>query len=244
MILRGTRKNRVKPPFSFKYFLIVRILIPMLIIFTLSVIGISIVEQQLRPQLMTIAKSRVKQIATEALNASINKKIAENINYLDMIQIERDESEMIRNVILDYSKLARVAGEATATVESTIGAIKKERLELPLGQALNSNILAQLGPKLPIIIEPRGNVKVDITRELENAGINMVLLSIYMQFTVEIRVILPFATEPEVITSQIPIHFSLIVGEVPHIYLNYGDQGSGGGNTQIPLQSPISIPIN
>jgi len=211
-----------------------------LIIFALFMLQSFIyIENHLRPILMSIAQARVKQIATNAVNDAISKKIAQNTNFEDLIKFEIDDQGKIRAAIFNYSEYARIVGETTARVEGTLNDLEALQEKIKLGAAFNSDILADLGPSIPITIVPMGSVQVNPRTIYQNAGINVVIMTVLMDIRAEVQVVIPFVTAPTVITSSVPIAQTQIFGEVPQFY--YDGKGTYYGNN--PNNSQIPPPL-
>ncbi len=198
------------------------------------------IEKQLEPILISIAQARVKQIATNAVNDAISKKIAQNTNFKDLIQFETDQQGKIRAAVFNYSEFARIIGEATARVEDTLNDLEKLEENIKLGAAFNSEIFADMGPTIPITIVPIGSVQVNPKTQFQNAGINVVVMTVLMDISAEVQVVIPFVTAPTVITSSIPIAQTQIFGDVPQFYYDGKGTyyGQNPGSSQIP---PIQI---
>lgn len=204
------------------------------------------IEKNLEPILMSIAKARVKQIATEAVNDTISKKIAQNNNYKDLLQFEKDGEGKIRAVVFNYSEYARIVAEATERVENTLKELSKLEERIKLGAAFNSEILADFGPEIPITIIPIGSVEVNPNPKYQNAGINGIIMTVMMDVTAEVQVVIPFVSEPTIITTSIPIVQTQIFGEVPQFYYDgkgtyYGNYPSSNNASNAP---PIQIVPN
>ena len=63
-----------------------------------------------------------------------------------------------------------------------------------------------------------GNVTSGITTDIKEYGINNSLVTISVEITVEVMVILPFSSDFVSITNYVPIAIKLIQGKVPQIY--------------------------
>ncbi|UJF32339.1 sporulation protein YunB [Paenibacillus hexagrammi] len=106
---------------------------------------------------------------------------------------------------------------------------------------MNSAILASFGPEIPIKLLPVGNVKVDLSTRSQNAGINMVLFEVYVHIIAEVSVIIPFDSDTEIVETEIPISYSLVVGDVPMYY--FDNKGNPVGDAKDSAAAPsLSIP--
>jgi len=215
-----------------------------LIFFTIIIIAALLfqsflyVENQLEPILMSIAKERVNQIATSAVNDAISKKIAQNTNFKDLIQFETDEQGKIRAALFNYSEFARIVGESTARVEDTINELDKIVEPIKLGAAINSELLADYGPTIPVTVVPIGHVEVNPKTTYQNAGINVVVMTVVIEIKATVQVVIPFVQEAAVISSEFPIAQTQIFGEVPQFFYD-----GGGGSPPIQIvPDAVNIP--
>lgn len=216
-----------------------RILSYILIFFSIIFILFVYVESQIEPILINIAKARVKQIATNAVNDAISTKIANNTKFEDLIQFDFDNNGNVRAAILNYNEFAKIVGDATLQIQETLNDLKSLEESVKFGAVLNSDILANLGPSIPIKILPVGSVQVSPRAEYQNAGINVVIMTVLIDVRTEIQVVIPFVSELSILQYSIPIVQSQIFGDVPQFY--YDAKGTYYGNTGDSSTLPIQI---
>jgi sporulation protein YunB len=188
------------------------------------------IETRLTPALMEIAKVRTKQIATQAINDAISKKIAQNADFNELVNVTNDKYGRPSVMMFNTMEYARIIGEATHRVQNTLHDLEQESQPIPLGMALNSTILTQFGPDIPIEIVPMGAVTVDLKPEYAEAGINTIIVTVYIQIAAEVRVVVPFSTDSTVVSTKIPITHATLMGTVPNFY--YKGNGEGVGTPQ------------
>ena len=197
------------------------------------------IEKNLRAPLMNIATIRIKQKATEAINRAITEQIAKNTDYGRLIEWQKDSSGKITGFMLNYAEHMKIAGDTVSIVQSTLQNMQRIPELIPLGQALDSAIIASFGPRVPIRFVPAGAVKVDLATRQKDAGINMLLIEVYIRITAEVTIIIPFDTKPETVSTEIPISYLLVVGDVPMYY--FDGKGNPVDGAQ-PLPPTISLP--
>lgn len=105
-------------------------------------------------------------------------------------------------------------------------------IEIPIGQALGIPILANLGPKIPVNIEVIGSVGTKITSELSETGINGAYIHVNVHIEVEMRVVIPFASDTKKIEQNIPVTKVFHPGDVPQYY----HEGGGSSDLSLPLE--------
>jgi sporulation protein YunB len=216
-----------------------KLIIALLIIFLFSIQAFIFIEHNLRPPLMALAKVRIKQIATQSINTAIADRISENTKADSLIDWKTDKNGKTTGFMLNYAEHMRITSDIITTVQGLLNNLKSISEHVPLGQALNSAILASFGPNIPIRFVPAGNVKVDLSTRYQNAGINMILVEVYVRIIAEVSVIIPFDTDTEIVETEIPISYSLVVGDVPTYYFDNKGNPVGSGKDVAPN---ISIP--
>lgn len=206
-----------------------------------SLQGFIYFEKNIKPTLMDIAEIRITQMATEAINSAITERVAENSNVDRLIEWKMDQNGKVSSFMIPTAEHLRVTAEAVTVVQDTLHRLENMPEYIPLGQAMNSAILASFGPDIPIKFVPAGAVKVDLNTSNEDVGINMLLVEIYIQIIVEMRIIIPFETNSEVLITKVPLSYLLIVGDVPTYYFDNKGNPVGGQN-QGAIPPTISLP--
>lgn len=209
-----------------------------LVILGISLIGlfqfIHYVESNMREPIMHLAKIRVKQLATESINEAITAQVADQRQADQLIEWKTDSSGKITGFMLNYSAHMRITSDTIHTVHNALDEVSKMTEHIPVGQALGSPIIASFGPKIPIKIEPKGDVKVDLKTRRQDAGINMILVEVYLRIKAELSVVVPFAMEAESVETEIPVSYLLVVGEVPMYYYDGSGNPIGENGAQAP----------
>lgn len=212
----------------------------MLLVFMLSFVQSFIfVEKNLKPPLMNLAKIRLKQMATQSINAAIADRIAEETNFDKLIDWRTDKDGKVTGFMLNYTEHMRITSDTINRVQNLLLGLKRMPEHIPLGMAMNSAIFASFGPDIPIRLQPAGAVKVDLNTRYQNAGINMILVEVYIRIIAEVTIIIPFDTEPEVVETELPISYLLVVGDTPMYY--YDNKGNPVGNSA-PLPPGVTLP--
>jgi sporulation protein YunB len=246
---RLRRRFPRKGPLPFRYVLLLTF-----VFFTFSTAtGLWLVNKGLKPTLVDYAESQTRKIATLVISNAINKKIANEMKLDDII--EDTDGKNSSNIKFNAEIVNRVKAETTSLVQKNIKEAEKGNLSelemltdidietekqsvegivyyVPLGQATNNALLGNLGPKIPIRFTPIGDVRSDVKAKIEDFGINNAYIHVYIHITVNVQIIIPFATKVTTITEDIPVAMYLMEGDVPQFY-NHGG-GGGGPSIEIP----------
>jgi sporulation protein YunB len=221
-----------------------KLIIALLIFLLFSVQSFVFMERNLRPSLLALAKVRIKQMATQSINTAVAERISRDTKAENLIDWKTDNNGKTTGFMLNYAEHMRITSDTITTVQKLMDNLQSISEYVPLGQALNSAIVASFGPKIPIRFVPAGSVKVDLSTRYQNAGINMILVEVYVRIIAEVTVIIPFDTDTEIVETEIPISYSLVVGDVPTYYFdNKGNPVGSNKETAPNMPMPnLTIP--
>ncbi len=233
-----------------------------LVFFLLStLISILIINNQIKPVLMSIAVDRTEQYANKAMGIAVSKRISDDLDTTNLYQAQTDEAGNIISYVfntdvenriqrdiqyrvenfLDRVEKGDIPGpgapldvEVEPEEEQTIEKVKENQnlLEIPIGQVLGIPLLANLGPTVPVNIDTIGIVSTEVTDEFIESGINGAYINVLVHIEVEVSVVIPFASAPIKLEQDIPITRFFQPGDVPQYY-------NKGGNNDPSLSIPI-----
>ncbi|KGX89644.1 hypothetical protein N781_07730 [Pontibacillus halophilus JSM 076056 = DSM 19796] len=245
-----------------------QIFVVTLVFFILSTFGgIWVINQGIEPTLMSIAETRTKQFAREAINEAVNKRIAEDLGSDELIKIETDQNgkivtigwntvvvnRVLRNTtfrVQNYLKRLETEGQGVSPDSSldievdpeesnTIDGIEEDPTvaRIPIGQATNISLLANLGPEVPVHFKVIGDVQSDFNYDMVEYGINGVMITLSIELEANVSIVIPFSTRTATVNTSIPVDFRIVNGVVPDFY--NGNGTNGGITPSIPIQDSI-----
>lgn len=200
-------------PFKKRYIIIVFLLV-------FLIYGFMIVDKNIRPTILAISEVKAKMIATQSINDAIKAKIGDDIKYRDLIFLKYDNEGKITLMQANTMLMNSIASDVALAVQDEIRQIGIKKVEIPLGNALNSQILAQFGPKISMEMVPQGSVTVDFATEFQESGINQTIHRIFLIIKTDVRIIVPLASETVSVSTTTPIAETVIVGDVPQSYIS------------------------
>src|SRR5690606_30142481 len=136
------------------------------------------IEQNMRQPLMEIAKMRVSQIASTTLNKAVSEQVVQSTDYRNIIEWKTGEP---RGFTLNYAEHTDMVKKTVDVVKSTLYDLTQVPVEVPLGQVMDSAILATFGPNIPIKLTPMGSSLVTMETNQVTAGWNMVIVEVYIK---------------------------------------------------------------
>lgn len=204
------------------------ILIVIIIMVILSFILLNLTVKKISPTIMEYSKAQVKKVATTIINRSINDDVLDDVNLDELFIIDKSSNEEIVNVLIDPSIVNRTLSKVSDAVENSLRRIEAMDKDLmreykieedcfyvPSGIIFNTPLLNNLGPKIPIKLKMIGSVLNGIDTEIKEYGINNSLITLSLEISVELQVILPISSENISITNYVPLVIKLVQGKVP-----------------------------
>ncbi|WP_239618662.1 sporulation protein YunB [Cohnella mopanensis] len=196
--------------------------------------GTIFLDRELRQPLMFLAKIRVHQLATEAINTAIKEEIAQTADSDQMIRWKTNVEGKITGFEIDYKQQMAITAKTIDVVNRVLKEHEDVPERIPVGHALNSPFISSIGPSVSVRFHPASVLKVDVETESRDAGINMLLVEVYVRIRTEISVVIPFDKEPETLETKIPLSYALVVGDVPTYYYDNNGNPVGNGAAQAP----------
>ncbi|MHB9096111.1 MAG: sporulation protein YunB [Eubacteriales bacterium] len=198
----------------------IKILVVVIILVLIVLIPFGIVEINLKPTILAVAKAHAEQIAVQAIQNAINEKVAKSVEYKDLIFIRTDNRGRVVLMQANTIKINSLAADTTLDIQKSLAKLEGKVIPIPIGQVLKSQLLAAYGPKIRVTLVPIGTVKVKVIDDFQQAGINQTRHRLFLNVTGKVKIIIPLVSEYVEVSSQVPIAETIIVGEVPQTYLN------------------------
>ncbi len=192
------------------------------VIFAVFALFMCYTKYLVTPLIVETCNAQVKVTATKCINYAITEAMNQNIAYDDLINIVTDSGgkiSMIQANSVQINVLSKLINRVTLAQLSNYAS---SAVQIPLGAFTGISIFSGLGPKVNIDIYPYGDVHCSFISDFSSAGINQTIHKIYLSVDTSIRVVLPLKTITVANSGQVVICESLIVGEIPEVYLQSG----------------------
>lgn len=197
-------------------------------------------EQSVKPVIKSYAKTELKKISQEAVTNGI-KEIADRQDIHQLMRVEKDKQGKITMLAIDSRLQAKMYSQVSERISKVLNQLRSHNIYLNTGQLLQSTLLADFGPKIPMQIYPKGASQISLVPRLQSTGINTVMISLHLRVKNEMGLLVPYVKDSTMVTVEYPLGEMLMVGEVPEFYY-YTDQGKmKQGETNPPQPPPPSI---
>ncbi len=215
-------------------------ILPFIILIMLSCVGLIMsfwtVETHLKPTLLAIAEAKATLIATQSINNVINESVSLGIDPQKLVNVTLDSRGRVVLIQPNTMEFNKIAADTTIKVQNALKEIREEKINIPIGQILGSQLLASVGPNITVTVIPIGTVQVKVIDKFEQAGINQTRHMVYLIATTQIRIVVPLVSKSVSVNTQVPIAEYVVVGEVPSTYMQFPFPLQNNGNLEESIQ--------
>lgn len=172
-------------------------------------------------------ESDLKQLSNYYINNIINKVINNDNSVKEITNIIKNNNGEIIGVDYDTLLLNNFLNKINERLyldfndisyNNLLKSSKNNIYYIPFGVFNNLMIFEELGPKIPIKIYLTKNISSNIKTNIENYGINNVLIKVYIEVVLNQRVILPFISKNIKTTQEVLLSMKIINGNIPKAY--------------------------
>lgn len=186
---------------------------------------LQVIDARLKPTIAAYAEAKVRSAVTNAVNKAISEKVAKSIKYENLMSIKTDSRGKVALIQPNTGEINRLSSITVMEVQKYLKSLTYQRFDIPLGQILNSQLLASAGPRIKVAVMPIGSVSASVSDEFQQAGINQTRHRIYLSVNANVRIVVPLVRSSIQVSSKVPLTEAVIMGEVPQVYF-------GGANTK------------
>ena len=201
---------------------IILVIISILLVFILSII---LYDKRIYPAVLQVAESSIKADTVECISKTSMELFDEEFNYDEMIIIDKDNEGNINMIRANTVKLNYLTSRLSIRCNEELQKMGEVGVEVPLGWMTDNSAFYEFGPDINVKIDPIGNMKVSYESKFESAGINQTRHKIYLNVEARVRIKIPLHSKEQVVTCQIPVAETIIVGKTPNTAIDLG-----GGN--------------
>ena len=176
----------------------------------------------INPVILDTIEIKSKSLATRAMNRAIADVVMNSIVFDDLINIVTDEFGNISMIQANALEINNLSKDLAQSTERKIDEYGDNGVYIPLGSFTGIPILVGRGPEIKLKVDPVGAVNCIFSSRFETAGINQTNHKIYLKITAAIGVVIPLISVKYLAEQQVLISESIIVGQVPEVYL-YSD---------------------
>lgn len=190
--------------------------------------------------LIKCAEDEMERLIILVLNNGV-KKYLTNSDMKDLLEIRYNDGDI--NLIRYNTKVInQVMMDITDILESDIDYLVRgdiDKIELgvknissdyydkindgiiygvSMGSATGNQLLANLGPKIPLRLSVIGSVMTSIKSDIKDYGLNNAMINVYVEIEVECVIQMPFMSKNIRVKDRVPLTMEVIQGSIPSYY--------------------------
>lgn len=186
---------------------------------------VSLLELRLRPMVITLAQAQAQNLVTSVVEQAFSREMnAQPDAYRQLVEIQRDETGAITALSADMPVLNQLRTTLTADVLQALESADVSQIQVPLGSLVDLDLLWGLGPTVKVYSMTVGTVEGEFESEFTSAGVNQTVHRIILTLKVPLTLMLPGGAAETVCETQLCVAETVIVGQVPESYLQWGGQ--------------------
>ena len=191
----------------------------LLIISIIAAIVLSYFHFFVNPQIVSSNTANIKAYTISVINTATASTINSN-DYDDLIEITKSADGSVSLMQVNTKNVNKLNNQIMTEIQTTLKDTNAIRYKIPLGSFTGIPLFGGIGPKITLKIVQVGTVNTKYKSQIASLSINQSYHKIYLTISVTICIILPLYTQNIVVSNQILIGESLIVGKIPNTYLN------------------------
>lgn len=186
---------------------------------------VSLLELRLRPMVITLAQAQAQNLVTSVVEQAFSREMnAQPDAYRQLVEIQRDEGGAITALSADMPVLNQLRTTLTADVLQALQSADVSQIQVPLGSLVDLDLLWGLGPTVKVYSMTVGTVEGEFESQFTSAGVNQTVHRIILTLKVPLTLMLPGGAAETVCETQLCVAETVIVGQVPESYLQWGGQ--------------------
>lgn len=178
------------------------------------------------PVITDYASAKVKAMTITAVNRAIFNVLNDDLVYSDLITVKTDNNGKINFLEANTLKINNIAKNTAKESKAELDKIGEQTLKIPIGSLTQSPLLTGYGYPVSVKIMSTGSVFCNFKSIFDDAGINQTRHKIYIEVNANMEIVLPGNKRKVDCTIEIFIAESIIVGNIPNIYLNFGNSSN------------------
>jgi len=180
-------------------------------------------SRNLVPVMTEMAINESYELVTSAINEAINELLLDgSISYNELILLERDAGGSITALTTDMARINTLQATITNEIIARISGLDATTMRVPLGNLIGGAVLSGRGPGIGFRVVTLGNPSATFTNAFSSAGINQTKHQIMLEISVSVNILVPGYTTRETITTQMLVAETVIVGDVPGVFGQFG----------------------
>lgn len=197
-----------------------QLLLSVLLGLSLAFLLIRCFDLSLRPQMIALAETRLRNQITHISDLAMEKAMEERaLAYSDMVVFQTGQDGTVSMLTTDTLRLNALRAAILEEVVSQLESIDSHSLGIPFGALTGVDLFSAWGPKLPVQVISVASANGTYRNDFTSAGINQTLHRILLDVTVTAQLLLPGGIAETQIDIPVCVAETVIIGQVPQTFL-------------------------
>lgn len=214
-----------------------RCLITVLVLFVVIALSCTGIYLKMIPSLKEYGKMEIERFNQLIISHCY---FTSDSQYANLVVIERGEDNEIQLLDFDMVKVNELATAIVMDIEQTYASLEEgtylardesyyqRRLQqvsrsgiisqIPIATLLNLPAFSFVSPSVPIRYKHLSSVGSSIVKNIENYGVNHVMVELTIEVHMNLTMVYPFFEEYHTHTIKIPVLLEIFQGQVPLVY--------------------------
>lgn len=180
-------------------------------------------DAQIRPVVTDMAQARANNAVTRIIDDVVNGTLsAQAVAYSDIVSLQKDDSGRITAMTTSTAKINALRTQIVDAIVEQVNSLDTGELGVPLGNLTGLVTASGRGPLVPVRILSVAAPEAAFRNVFTSAGINQTLHQVVLEVSVPIKLLIPGGTVETTVTAQVGVAETVIVGQVPDAYLQFG----------------------
>lgn len=176
------------------------------------------------PTVRELVLMEVDNETSNLINDAVDAYLAAGqIRYEDLVRLERSADGSIAAARIDLAAVNRMKSVILRELDARVPIRIREKVAVPLGNTLFPALLSGRGGSLPVRVVSLRSTNAELESSFTEAGVNQSLHSLSLRVEVDLLLLSPAGLFSRQVTASVPVAQTIIVGAVPHVFLNTGD---------------------
>lgn len=138
-----------------------RFLLPLFCVLILFLLAFFAFEKAIQPTLVAMSEAKVESMSIVAMNTAVNEILGSDVKYTDLTSIITDSNGKISTIQYNTILINELARKTSSLAQGKIASMGQQGIDIPMGSATRSKILAGKGPNINVKLIPIGSVAAD-----------------------------------------------------------------------------------
>ena len=210
-LLYYKRKNR---KINFKRFFCI------IITFFILVGGFIYYKKVTTPLIERLCFDKVSSVVFKSVNNSIISTISTNVNYDDLVYVEKNNNGDITLIQANSKKINDIGRKIVLECEKSLNENLKNGVKIPFLAFTGLPFLSGFGTEINLKVLSVERVDCKFNSEFISSGINQTLHKISVEIVSDVSLSFPTNRESKAFSTSVLISEAILVGKVPEIYLS------------------------